>query len=836
MREGDQIGFRLTADDIIGEGHDLMIGVEIQQKHSSAAGASTEESHGKFRGITRLNSVLSLYDACFLIKRDYLADALGLTSWDAEESYFGYLNEVLTTALLSKSGGIKFTEQIAIFPGERNIELHNGSSGRARIERVLSRRRFAASKVEEGADAILNSILLNIHKHTKFGEPLSSELDPLKNNYLPQSAAVDAHIEALRNCLPRSEGANTIAPEWRSGNPSEIDCGERLNPLVSIISSAFKGHELVYGFMANLLALASFDDFELILVLPEGDIIQDLVCEYFSSASKNIILMQLGTDPGIYGCWNLAIEAAKGKYITNANIDDRRDSSQVLRLIKEMERTHALVGSAAVVVTTEIQDIKRFSGDIATYINSNDRDVWFSYDNPENRIMTLRDFFKYNSSGELEQCFNFPHCMPVWRKELHDDFGFFDEGANGTYADFALWLRVASTGAVFSHLNDPLGLYYIDPNSHNRRRSNEMQWRSVVEPYLPFGTLVKAPVHVKNAEDTCLNLEERDIQEVPKFDFGSQISQEFGRHRSGWAYALSAFEPIHDPTAATYCDTFIEKRFVWGSDLGDGGCGPVTPHHTPWIGFIHVPPLVPFWFQYEQSNSQIFSTKAWQQSMATCRGIFTMSDYHRKSIESILNPRFPISVLRHPTEFPSLKFTIEKYRSNPKKRLIQIGWWLRKLNAIHRLRLHGLTPTLLGKSDWSKSIITYAERRYYSLGNIAGAETLDFVDNDRYDELLSENIVFIDFYDTSANNAVIECIARSTPIAVCRHPAVEEYLGVDYPLFYSCYADLNGMLNDEGRLAVTSEYLRQPEIKDALKLEVFRNEFLNSEVVRNAHI
>ena len=31
----------------------------------------------------------------------------------------------------------------------------------------------------------------------------------------------------------------------------------------------------------------------------------------------------------------------------------------------------------------------------------------------------------------------------------------------------------------------------------------------------------------------------------------------------------------------------------------------------------------------------------------------------------------------------------------------------------------------------------------------------------------------------TANNAVIECIARGTPILVCRHPSVEEYLGAD---------------------------------------------------------
>ena len=42
----------------------------------------------------------------------------------------------------------------------------------------------------------------------------------------------------------------------------------------------------------------------------------------------------------------------------------------------------------------------------------------------------------------------------------------------------------------------------------------------------------------------------------------------------------------------------------------------------------------------------------------------------------------------------------------------------------------------------------------------------------RYDCLLSENVVTIELFDASANNVIVECIARNTPIVVNRHPAV----------------------------------------------------------------
>jgi hypothetical protein len=41
---------------------------------------------------------------------------------------------------------------------------------------------------------------------------------------------------------------------------------------------------------------------------------------------------------------------------------------------------------------------------------------------------------------------NIPHCMPVWRKAVHDKFGYFDEPRFGTFADWAFWLKVTKGG------------------------------------------------------------------------------------------------------------------------------------------------------------------------------------------------------------------------------------------------------------------------------------------------------------------------------------------------------------------------------------------------------
>lgn len=63
-------------------------------------------------------------------------------------------------------------------------------------------------------------------------------------------------------------------------------------------------------------------------------------------------------------------------------------------------------------------------------------------------------------------------------------------------------------------------------------------------------------------------------------------------------------------------------------------------------------------------------------------------------------------------------------------------------------------------------------------------DIIESLNNTEYDDLLSENIVFIHLVDASTVNTILECIVRNTPIIVNSHPAVIELLGKEYPLYY----------------------------------------------------
>ena len=58
----------------------------------------------------------------------------------------------------------------------------------------------------------------------------------------------------------------------------------------------------------------------------------------------------------------------------------------------------------------------------------------------------------------------------------------------------------------------------------------------------------------------------------------------------------------------------------------------------------------------------------------------------------------------------------------------------------------------------------------------------------RFDEVLSDNIVTVELFDASANDVVIECTARGTPLVVNRHPAAVEYPGESYRVRHSILA------------------------------------------------
>ena len=189
------------------------------------------------------------------------------------------------------------------------------------------------------------------------------------------------------------------------------------------------------------------------------------------------------------------------------------------------------------------------------------------------------------------------------------------------------------------------------------------------------------------------------------------------------------------------------------------------------------------------------------------------------------------------------KFDFDKFIDNTEKKIVTVGWWLRKLNSIYALPLEE-------KSGYRKiRLLTYTarhpqkvidelvikEKREENLfmdGSVAleyESNTSDMarLNDDEYDNLLSENIVFLDLYTSSANNAVIECIARGTPLLINKLPSTLEYLGERYPFYFDTLEEAAEKAKDFNLIRTVHEYLTDLDIRDKLSSDYFRNSLVN---------
>jgi hypothetical protein len=100
--------------------------------------------------------------------------------------------------------------------------------------------------------------------------------------------------------------------------------------------------------------------------------------------------------------------------------------------------------------------------------------------------------------------------------------------------------------------------------------------------------------------------------------------------------------------------------------------------------------------------------------------------------------------------------------------------------------------------------------------------TSNFTD---YDNLLKHNIVILDLWGATANNAILEIMALTIPAYVKRLPSTIEYLGEDYPMFFDNKADLEHEINQDPavlmkQLKRAHYYLQNKEMEN-LTLECF---------------
>jgi hypothetical protein len=339
-------------------------------------------------------------------------------------------------------------------------------------------------------------------------------------------------------------------------------------------------------------------------------------------------------------------------------------------------------------------------------------------------------------------------------------------------------------------------------------------------------------------------------------------------HRSGWSACLTALMRLdasvtqRDPCIRV--DGYVDRTFLWGaSPLLAAG---VIPYVQPWIGFVHHT----FNDTFGINNCcALFESAPFLESLASCRALIVLSEYlaaqMREALDRVGAGHVRVRVLYHPMEMVPDVFTLAKFDANEDRKVVNIGAWLRNPYAIYEMPLdetwrnpyHVHKAILRGKDMGSSSepdwLMPFLEDRlrycatlqhsaplpgdgmcrsvpgdgmcrsvpgsdvpenHHLVGMVDmlrrqhdSVRVLEKLDNDAYDALLSENIVFLNLVDASACNTVMECLMRHTPLLVNRHPAVEEILGANYPGYYDNVRHAAEMLADRNAIASMHAHL-----------------------------
>jgi len=215
--------------------------------------------------------------------------------------------------------------------------------------------------------------------------------------------------------------------------------------LVTAIISTYNSERFIRGCLEDLEKQTIADKLEIIVVNSGSQENEDAIIRKFQQKYDNINYIKTEQREGLYKAWNRAINAASGRYITNANTDDRhrKDAFEVLSHALEEHPDISLVYADCYVSSIQNGDSKRY-------------------------IYRYPDFFPV--AAALHYQFG---PQPMWRKKVHETIGYFDESyrAIGDYdfnLRFALHLKAL-------HIAEPLGLYLEHPAAVTFRDDTRLQ-------------------------------------------------------------------------------------------------------------------------------------------------------------------------------------------------------------------------------------------------------------------------------------------------------------------------------------------------------------------------
>jgi glycosyltransferase involved in cell wall biosynthesis len=214
-------------------------------------------------------------------------------------------------------------------------------------------------------------------------------------------------------------------------------------PKISAIVSAYYAEKYLEGRIQNLINQSI--PVEIIVICQVGSEEEQIA---LSHLSPSVIVIQTLAIPTIYAAWNMGIKMSHGEYLTSANCDDRLKPFALATLTHILDKNPAFClayGNQEIVEEIDGPVVERFQWAVGGL------DVL------------------------LHGCFVGP--QPVWRRSLHEKYGYFDEEMQ-VAGDYEFWLRIMAGGERFYHSEGFVGQYLRRKDSREARESLRTIWET----------------------------------------------------------------------------------------------------------------------------------------------------------------------------------------------------------------------------------------------------------------------------------------------------------------------------------------------------------------------
>ena len=352
--------------------------------------------------------------------------------------------------------------------------------------------------------------------------------------------------------------------------------------------------------------------------------------------------------------------------------------------------------------------------------------------------------------------------------------------------------------------------------------------------------------HGKKEKRVTFNIYEKKINENKIEDnkkniIFKKIYENYGNSYYGWENVINQFVFNFKKTKKEFknnyfFDEWIEKLVLYENSLQSKEyLKTIKSKKYKLISFLHYPPclnlnddeyknnvLKNIIMNEEEDNQNILNNLDVQLNNHL-EFLYVLSNDHKKYIynnypnlkNKIVSVSRPINMKVKIIE-KKFKFSLFKNEQN----IFFIGDLLSNFKSfINFIPEQKYKKSVLIKNDfikhWNNHILKY--------NKIDKIKVINELSNEEYVKIFETSCIFIDFEDCVANNLILECLKFNTPFIIKHNKSIQEYIGVNYPLYFNNTDDLN-LFSDEiyflNKIENAHHYLKKLN-KNHIELDTF---------------